>query len=52
MEKQIFGKVMVEIHGALVNITDLPKEHYENFLELMHNLRIAYKVILENKGKS
>lgn len=34
---------MVEIKGvAIVNITDLPKEQYEQFLELMHQVRIAY----------
>jgi len=34
---------MVEIKGsAIVNITDLPKEQYEQFLEIMHRVRIAY----------
>ena len=48
--EKIFTKIMVEIKdGPIVNITDLPKEHYEYFLELMHNLRIAYNVLQRAK---
>ena len=43
MEEKFFSKIMVEIKGgAIVNITDLPKEQYEQFLEIMHQVRIAY----------
>jgi hypothetical protein len=43
MEEKLFSKIMVEIKGgAIVNITDLPKEQYEQFLEIMHQVRIAY----------
>jgi hypothetical protein len=46
MEEKLFTKIMVEIKGGvMVNITDLPKEHYEEFLELMHKLRLAYITI-------
>lgn len=38
-----FSKIMVEINGSvIVNIRDLPQEQYEAFLDLMHNLRMAY----------
>lgn len=43
MNEPMFSKIMVEIKGgSIVNITDLPKEQYEQFLELMHKIRIAY----------
>ena len=43
MKEKLFSKIMVEIKGgAIVNITDLPKEQYEQFLEIMHQVRIAY----------
>ena len=43
MEEKLFSKIMVEIKGgAIVNITDLPKEQYEQFLEIMYQVRIAY----------
>lgn len=39
----MFSKIMVEIkNDIIVDITDLPKEQYEEFLELMHQVRIAY----------
>jgi hypothetical protein len=43
MEEKVFTKIMVEIKGGvMVNITDLPKDQYERFLEMMHDLRIIY----------
>lgn len=43
MEEKLFSKIMVEIKdGVIVNITELPKDQYEQFLELMHQVRIAY----------
>jgi len=40
-------KIMIETkNGEFVNITDLPKEQYEQFLELMHQIRIAYISII------
>lgn len=35
-------KIFVEKNGELINITSLPREEYEDFLESMHRLRIAY----------
>jgi len=52
MEEQLFTKIMVEVNGKVVNLADLPKEQYEEFLELMQSLILAYKVISENRGKS
>lgn len=37
-----FGKIYVELDNKLVNITDLDKEFYEEFLNLMINLKSIY----------
>ena len=39
-----FTKIQVELdnNGEMINISDLPKEQYEKFLELIHALRMAY----------
>lgn len=43
MKEKLFSKIMVEIKGgAIVNVVDLPEDHYEQFLETMHQVRIAY----------
>jgi len=43
MKEKTFSRIMVEIKGGIiVNITDLPKEQYEEFLEIMHQVRLAY----------
>ena len=43
MKEREFLKVMVELNsGEIVDITDLPKEQYEAFLELMNYIRLAY----------
>lgn len=44
-EKPKFTKIMVEIDKELVNITDLPENEYELFLELTHKLRQVYPII-------
>lgn len=44
-----FEKILVQIKGAIVDITDLPKPAYEHFLEITHHLRQAYIVINNNK---
>ena len=50
MEEKTFTKIMVETkEGVIVNITALPKEQYEYFLELMHNLRLAYIAIVNKE---
>ena len=37
-----FTNVFVEIDGKLIPIRELPKIEYEEFLEVMHRLRLAY----------
>lgn len=38
-----FSRVLVETKdGSIIDITDLPKEEYEAFLELTHQVRIRY----------
>lgn len=37
-----FTNVFVEIDGKPIPIRDLPKMEYEEFLEVMHRLRMAY----------
>ncbi len=48
-----FNKILVvnSNTGDIQDITDLDREHYESFLDAMERLRIAYKVIIENKKK-
>lgn len=44
-EEKPFQRIMVELqNGMMVSITDLPKEHYEYFLELVVNLNDYYKL--------
>jgi hypothetical protein len=45
MSKNI-DKVFVEVDGKLINIRDLEKEQYEQFLEHMNALRIAYFITI------
>ena len=45
----LFTKILVEIKGqAIVNIKDLPKEQYEQFLSLMEGINLTYKTIITN----
>ena len=37
-----FSDVMVEIEGKVIPIRELPKHEYEDFLNDMHLLRLAY----------
>jgi len=46
MEK--FEKIEVTINKKQINIQDLSKEDYGDFLDLVHNLRLAY-IVLTNK---
>ncbi len=51
-QEKVFTKILVEIKGgAIVNITDLPKEHYEHFLKLTEALSVAYNVIINRAGR-
>lgn len=43
-----FTRILVEVDGNLKDLTDLPKEQYEEFLELMQSLIIAYKALTRN----
>jgi outer membrane receptor for monomeric catechols len=36
----------------LVNITELPREKYEYFLELMHQLRIGYSIAIQKQDRN
>ena len=52
-DKKIFTKVMVEIKGGvMVNITDLPPDQYEYFLDFVYALRIAYTVMKRDRNKN
>ena len=47
--KKPFTKILVEVNGVIINITDLPKDTYEYFLELTHALRLSYSIIKEKE---
>jgi len=40
------GAIYIELDGELTNITELDREEYEQFLEIMEKLRIAYNVLI------
>ena len=48
MTEKIFDKILVELDGKTIDIVDLPQDKYEQFLELMHQIRLAYIVIKKN----
>ena len=43
------GAIYIELDGELTNITELDREEYEQFLEIMEKLRIAYNVLINHK---
>ena len=43
------GAIYIELDGKLTNITELDQEEYEQFLEIMEKLRIAYNVLINHK---
>jgi len=42
MSNKKFGRIFIELDGDLTDISGLDKEDYEDFLEMIHRLRIAY----------
>lgn len=49
-EEKLFTKIMVELKGGpMVNIADLPQEQYEQFLDLMNHVRLAYTAIVSKR---
>lgn len=44
-----FTNVFVEIDGKPIPIRELPKIEYEEFLEGMHRLRLAYIVVCRQR---
>jgi len=43
------GAIYIELDGELTNITELDREEYEQFLEIMEKLRIAYNILINHK---
>lgn len=41
-----FSNVFIEIDGKLEQLRDLPIHEYEEFLEDMHKLRLAYMSVM------
>jgi hypothetical protein len=51
MKEKPFKRIMVELqNGMMVSISDLPKEQYEYFLELMNHVRLAYIAVTNNEN--
>lgn len=44
-----FSNILIEIDGELVQLRDLPKHEYEEFLEDMHKLRLAYISVMSGR---
>jgi len=47
MSNKKAGKIFIELDGELTDISTLDKEDYEEFLEMMHRLRVAYITIIK-----
>lgn len=47
-----FTNVFVEIDGKLIPIRELRKIEYEEFLDGMHKLRLAYITIISKRNHS
>ena len=45
----IITNVLVEINGKIVPIKELPQKQYEEFLEMIHKLRLGYITILNKQ---
>lgn len=48
--KERMGRVFVEIEGEPIDITDLKKEDYEEFLKRMKSLDFMYNVLQNPRG--
>ena len=44
-----FSNILIEIDGELVRLRDLPKHEYEEFLEDMRKLRLAYISVMSGR---
>jgi len=45
-------KVLVEDeNGTVTNITDLPIEEYEKFMDIIHDVRLMYIALKEEEDK-
>ena len=44
-----FGKIYIELNDELVDITDLDKDNYEEFLDLMTSVKLSYIAISGSK---
>ena len=43
---------MIEINDEFVDITDLPQNQYEHFLEITQSLKAVYEAIMNERKKS
>ena len=50
INRKLIGLYMHYDNGDVVNIQDLPKPEYEEFLEQMNALRMAYIVMVSNRS--
>lgn len=48
--RKLTGLFMHFDNGDIINIQDLPKPEYENFLEQMYRLRMAYIVMKSDRS--
>lgn len=44
------GKITVEVNGVPIDITQLPRDYYEYFLDSMMQVRAAYKALREKSN--
>ena len=47
----IITNVLVEINSKIVPIKELPQKQYEEFLDMMHKLRLGYITILNKQNE-
>lgn len=48
-DKEVKGIFVKLKGGEYINVSDLPRESYEAFLETMHQLRLAYITIINRE---
>jgi len=50
--KNVITNIYIKVNDELIDITTLPREEYEEFLESMHRLRLAYMSAIRNIDKT
>lgn len=50
MADKKLGRVLLELDGELIPMNELEKKDYEDFLEFMNQLRLAYIAVVSKRN--